>query len=166
MFRKKYFILGLAAIIVMATAMPALAVSSITNTFSASDYSINTGQSINFNTQTVYGWIVLPTPYPSNFVTEVSGYHFNKPSTFASGGLPNSNNWIYDSTPIFISSPAYRYASGKLWIIPTQSKYLKFSATAKSASGGSRRSHRHGQSIELNWDISYGSPAWIYTTHN
>lgn len=163
--KRKLVILVIASSLLMLQIAPAFAISVISNTFSANDYTINTNQTISFHAKTVYGWTVIPNPYSSNFVTEVNAYHFNRPQTYESSGLNNPNNWVYDNSALF-TSPAYRYYSGRLWIIPTQTKYLKFTAVAKSAPSGSRRGHRHGQSTELNWDISYGSPAWIYTTHN
>ncbi len=163
--RRKLIVLVTASILLVTQVSSAYAISVITNTLSANDYTINTNQTISFHARTVYGWSVMPNPYSSNFVTEVNAYHFNRPQTYESSGLENPNSWGYFNPGIF-TSPAYRYYSGWLWIVPTQTKYLKFTALAKAAASGSRRGHRHGQSTELNWDISWGDPAWVYTTHN
>lgn len=163
--RRKAILFSLIFAILLSSSLPAFAYSNIINSFSASDYTVNTGQTVNFSAKTVFSYTGMPNPYPSNFVTELNGYHFNRPSTYQSSGLASPNNWGYFNPGIF-TTPAYRYSSGKFWILPVQTKYLRFSSTAKSAPGGSKRSHRQGQSTELNWDISYGSPAWITTTHN
>lgn len=163
--RSKLAVLILALVMLLSQAVPALAVSVISNSISANDLSISTNQTVNFTAKTIFGWSAMPNPYSSNFVTEMNAYHFNRPVTYQSAGLNNPGAWNYYNPGIF-TSPTYRYYSGWLWIQPTQTKYLKYTAVAKSATSGSRRGHRHGQSTELNWDISYGGPAWIYTTHN
>lgn len=165
MYRKRIILTLMIFTMLFASALPAFAISSISNSLAISDYSVNTGQSVNFSAKTVFSYNLMPNPYSSNFVTEINAYHFNRPSTYQSAGLINPNGWVYSNPGIF-TSPTYRYYSGKLWIAPTDTKYLRFSSTAKSAATGSRRSHRQGQSTELDWGISYGSPAWVTTTHN
>lgn len=164
--RSRYFILLLVvSSLIVSSAMPAFAISSIFNFFSASDYSINTNQTVYFTAKTTYDYVYIANPYSSNFVTELSAYHFNRPSTYQAVGLSSPNNWIYYSTGIFVS-PCYRLYEHWWLIIPPVTKYVKFQAVAKSAPAGSRRGSRHGQSRELDLDVSYGDPAWIYTTHN
>ncbi|HEY3374272.1 MAG TPA: hypothetical protein VGK02_04315 [Candidatus Aquicultor sp.] len=149
---------------VLVQAIPALAVSNISNTFTANDYTPSTNQTIYFSAKTTYGWIVIPNPYSSNFVTEINATQFNKPVN-TSYNVPASVNWGYYNPGIFVS-PAYRFYSGWWMITPTVNAYLNFSAVAKNTAYGSQYRHRHGQSTELNWDISYGSPAWVTTTKN
>jgi len=149
--------------LVLTSITPALAVSVITNRFSANDYTISTGQTIYFDANTTYSWSIMPNPYTSSFFTEVNSNHFYKPSTYQSSGLPNPNNWIYKNDWGYVK-PSYYYYSGIFSVIPTVTKYLKFTAVAKSAPSGSKYGHRHGQ-IQNGWD-SWGAPAWIYTTHN
>lgn len=161
--RKLILTCVLTVSVLLVSVAPALAVSVITNTFSANDYSISTGQTIYFHARTTYGWSIMPNPYTSSFFTEVNSRHFGKPSTYQSSGLNNPNNWQYADPGRFVS-PSWYYYSGIFSVIPTVTKYLKFTAVAKSAPAGSRYGHRHGQ--YQNGLDSYGGPAWIFTTHN
>lgn len=150
----------------LASTMPALAVSRITNTYSASDYSISTGQVVSFSAKSSYEWIIIPNPYPSNFYTEVNYRHFGTPSTITRSNLP-SKSWVYDTDGYFTGTdPSYYYYSGRSWILPTENSTLGFRATAKSAASGNRRRSGHGQNTALDGTISYGGAAYIYTTHN
>lgn len=154
-------VLFIAIALVLSQALPAFAISNISNTFTANDYTPATDQVISFSARTNFGWVAIPNPYSSNFVTEVNGSAFNKPVN-QSYNVPVSVNWGYYNLGVF-TSPAYRFYSGWLGIVPTQNYYVNFTAKAKNLSGQYR--HRHGQSTELNWDISYGSPAWVTTSH-
>lgn len=167
MLRKKAVLSLMVFALLLSSALPAFAVSSITNRYHANDYSINTGQVITFKSESVYDNIGIGpiyNPYASDFYTIVNYDHFNKPSTFASSGLNSSNNWIYDNYDSRIGGgKGWYYNSGVFWIYTPQTKYLRFTATAKSASSGSRKTHAHGQN---HWSVSYGGRANIYTTHN
>ena len=158
-------VVGVVCLFFLASTTTAFGLSSITNSFSADDYTISTGQTIYLHARSVYGWVYFPNPYSSNFVTEVNAYHFRRPQTYQSSGLSNPNNWLYYSTGLF-TSPCYRLHEYWFFIVPPMTAYVRFTSVAESAPSNTRRGHRHGQSVELNWDISYGGPAWIYTTHN
>lgn len=162
---RKVLLLAFVMTLLLA-ATPAYAVSSITNYFSASDYSVSTGQSIKIYPKTVAGHMAgIPTnPYPTNFMAEVRATHFNKPVPYSTSGLPNPSSWAYVSTGDYVS-PSYHYYSGELWVFTPRTLYNYCNATIKSASAGSRYGSRHGQRI-AGTGASYGDAVWIYTTHN
>lgn len=157
-------IVAICVFLLLLEAAPVFAISSISNTFSASKYTISTGQTVSFQAKTTYSWIYFPNPYTSNFVVEVNAYHFNRPVT-TSGNVPNPSNWVYYYSGNY-TSPAWRYWSRKFWIISTWEAYLNFNAVAKAAASGSKRGHYHGQCRALDWGISYWYPAWVYTTYS
>jgi hypothetical protein len=162
--KRLILLLGVLILLLSLSVPAAFAISRINNDFWANDYTIRTNQKIYFTAKTTFGWTLFYHPYSSNFVTEVNAYHFRRPFTYRLRGLRNSG-WYYRSRGLY-TSPCYRYYSGWLWIWPTTTKYIKFTARARAAARGSRRAHRHGQSTRLNWDISTGWPAWIFTRHN
>jgi len=165
MVKRLAFLILLCLMVAAVGASPAYAVSDIDNFFTANDYSINTNQTINFYATTEFGHVAgLPTnPYPSNFLTEVNAYHFNKPNTTASAVIPNPNSWTYLSTG-WVVSPCWHYYSGTMWFWQSKTAYQYFTAVARSAPAGSGRTSSHGQ--YWNGSDSVGPTAWVYTTHN
>jgi hypothetical protein len=153
----------LAFVMLLALAAPAMAVSSITNSFSMNDLTISTGQAITSQAKTVFGNVVMPNPYPSSFHTEMNAYHFNKPVN--TGWSVVTPTWVYKSTGRF-TSPCYQVDSGTIWFtgLSTITAYVNYTATAKSAPAGSVRKHRHGN-YEGRGESS-GPAVWRSTTHN
>lgn len=155
---------ALVALVIACTPAEAFAISNITNTFTANDYTISTGQTVTFNAKTTYGWVYVPNPYTSNWCTEVNYRAFNRPTTQSSSGLTSPNNWVYKSSTGHYVNPCWQLYQGDFLMMPTQSFSAKFIATAKSETRGTRRSSYHGQ-----WDngsASAGYPSYVTTTHN
>lgn len=156
--RRTQIVLGV-VVVFLVCASPALALSRITNTFTRSDSTLNTGQKVTFVAKTVFGWEYVPNPYPSDFYTELNSNAFNKPVTTASLGI--DKGWAYKSPGEFVNS-AWYVASGQLWIVTTTTVSQNFSATAKS--GWSSARAYHGQS---NGNlISTGPGVYLNFTHN
>ncbi|KAF0209463.1 MAG: hypothetical protein Q8S43_04580 [Actinomycetota bacterium] len=156
---------GFAAVLAMAIlllATPAYAVSSVTNTFKAGDYTVNTGQSVTISASSVYDWMYVPNPYTSNYDEEVSYSMFNKPSTYAWGGLTNTA-WTYKSAGHYVS-PCWELYQPDFWVVTKATIYANANASAKSLAAGTKKSSRHGQ-YQNGW-VSYGTATWFTTTHN
>lgn len=149
---------------VAGSAVQAYAISSITNSLSLSDQSVNTNQVISCTAKTVYDNTIITNPYNSSFYTEMNAYHFNKPMTTGYTGF-SGVTWAYKSTGRF-TTPAYAFSAGSLWFSGTSrvTKSVSYTEKAKSAAAGSRRNNRHGQ-YQGTWD-SIGGQVVKVSTHN
>ena len=156
--------IALSGVMLVGSATQAYAISSITNSLSLSDQSINTNQVVSCTAKTVYDNTIITNPYSSSFYTEMNAYHFNKPITTGYTGF-SGVAWVYKSTGRF-TTPAYAFDAGTLWFSGTSkvTKSVSYTDKAKAATAGSRRNNRHGQ-YQGTWD-SIGGQVVRVSTHN
>lgn len=161
--RKKMIVAAFVIALMLTQAAPALALSSISNSFSTSRTYWNTGNSGTFHSQTNYGQVGLYNPYTSDYYTALNYRHFNQPTVTGWSGFGSKPAFGYiTSSPKTGGDPAWRYNSGTFWVFSGVTKYINFSSTAKSASRGWKKS-AHGQyNIPM---VSYGPDAILNTYH-
>jgi hypothetical protein len=152
-----------AGVIVVLTATPALAVSSIDNdlAITSGDRYLSGGERVSWDAQATFGQYLFNNPYTSDFECQVSARHFERPQTFSASGT--SPYWSYRAYEPDVRGAAYRSYSGITWVWQPRTLYNRFVTTVRSASyAPGWRMSRLGQH---HWSVSVGAPAYEYTYH-
>jgi hypothetical protein len=163
MSRRIAFAATLTALIVLASATPALAVSSIRNelTVNSAGLYVRSGERTSWAATTSYGQYLFQNPYTSDFECLLNARHFSAPRSYRVSGT--SSYWRYTSYDSASRGPAWRNYSGTFWVWQPRTVYNRFTAYAKRS--GFRRGWQRSALGQHNWSVSRGPTDYQYTYH-
>ena len=151
-------VLGLMALL----AGPVLAVSVITNSLNLSPRSFGDSKTVNMTSKTVYDWLAIPNPYPSNYVLAINYRHLRSPSIYYRNGV-TGGFYYRSSIPELGNQPGYWLDNGGGWFgVGAVTYELNATFTSVTTCPTSVVEHWHGQTEFAN---SKGNPAIYSTTH-
>ena len=163
MFRRTVLAAVLAAVLVVLSAGPALAVSNVKNSLSVNSAGryVSRGERTYWTAQTSYGQYLLQNPYTSDFEIVINAKHFGAPRSYRVSGT--SSYWRYVSYDSGTRGPAWRSYSGTFWVWQPRTVYNKFQATGLRS--GYSRGWRRNALGQHRWSVSRGSTDYTSTYH-
>jgi hypothetical protein len=139
---------------------PTLAVSQISNGLDVTPRTFASGVTVTVKADTNYEWVLVPNPYPSNFVIAVNYKQLQSPSIWYST-VPGGFSYVSNIGEIG-SQPGWWFNDGGAWYgVGNVHHYVYTDFTSQGSCGARNASNWHGQTEGAN---SKGNPASLVTT--